>query len=172
MLTEIHERHTWAGRAVVVVRRHHPLCLHVQHPERWMCTCQPVVVRRDEVPNLITTAGRNLLRDHLMGALADAKVRYFGLGTSSTAPAIGQTQLVAETFRKITTSYAAGGAGEAVNTCFVAPNEAVFNIQEVGFFAGAGATATANSGVMVARVLYSHVKTALESIQIDRHDQF
>jgi len=43
-------------------------------------------------------------------------------------------------------------------------------IAEVGWFATASATATANSGVLVSHVLYSHTHTATESIQFTRTD--
>lgn len=126
-----------------------------------------------ELTNTITTVGRNLLRDALRGALSDVEVKYMALGTDSTAPGVGQTQLGAETFRKVITTAAAGATGESVLTCYLAPYDCVGTvIAELGWFAGADATSTPNSGVMVARVLYSpsHTKTNLESIQIDRHD--
>lgn len=161
----------WAGTVRIRVARHTPNCLWVRGLLDG-CTCMHQLVEDQAIDNLITTAGRNMARDMLLGLVADAKVRWFGVGTNSTAPAAGQTTLVTEVFRKITTTSSQGASGEAVNTVFIAPNEAVVSIQELGFFAGAAASASANTGIMVARVLYSRVKTALESIQVDRRDQF
>jgi hypothetical protein len=116
----------------------------------------------------LTDSGRSLIRDARRGLLTDVKIKYVAIGTTNTAPAAGQTQLFAETFRKIMTVNSSGAAGVGIFTLYLAPGEAVgTNIQEVGWFAGSGATGTANSGVMVARGLYAHTKAASESIQVD-----
>ena len=113
----------------------------------------------------LTNAGHNLFRDAAQGA-ANPKITYAALGTSSTAPTTGDTKLGAEVFRKKVATYSTTGTtGEVLVWLYVAPGDAVgVNIQEVGFFGGSGATNAANSGVMVARGLYSHTKTNLESI--------
>lgn len=122
--------------------------------------------------NLITNAGLNLVRDGLIGAKTDTAIHYVALGTGTTAPAVTDTQLGAEVFRKAVTSQVAGAsAGQAVTTLYVSPGDAAgVVIGEIGWFAGASATSAANSGVMVARVLYSHTHTNLESIQVQRTD--
>jgi hypothetical protein len=127
----------------------------------------------DEFPNLIVNAGKNLMRDILGGFATDARIRYLGVGTSSTAPAATDTQLVAENMRKAATSYDNSiGTGQNKTTTYLAPGDANINIQELGWFATATATGTANSGVMVARTLYSHNKNAGESISVQRTDTF
>ncbi|MGZ6321555.1 MAG: hypothetical protein ACXWQR_19905 [Ktedonobacterales bacterium] len=121
--------------------------------------------------NLIVDAGLNLMRDALIGAATDVRIRYVALGTSSTAPASSDTRLGTEVFRKPVTSQIAGGsAGQAITTVYISPQDANVGIQEIGWFAGPSATATANSGVMIARVLYAHTHTNLESINIQRAD--
>jgi hypothetical protein len=50
----------------------------------------------------------------------------------------------------------------AVVTTYVAPGEANANLQEWGLFGGPD-----DALVLVSRVLWSHTKTASESIQID-----
>lgn len=123
--------------------------------------------------NLITNAGKNLDRDGYAGTITDRTLKWVGVGTSSTAPAVTDTQLGAETFRKAMTSYAAGSTGVMVSTCSIAPGDIVGTvIQELGWFAGATATGTANTGVMVARVLYSHTKTSSEILSIQRTDTY
>src|SRR6266704_449975 len=112
----------------------------------------------------ITTAGRNLLRDGESGA-QNPKITYVALGTDSTAPVIGNTQLGAEVFRKQVTSYTNGTDGELLISMYFSPNDLVGgNIQEVGFF-GNNATKTANSGTLLARGLYAHTHVGTESIQ-------
>lgn len=123
--------------------------------------------------NTITNAGKNLMRDILGGFVTDAKIKYMGVGTSSTAPAGTDTQLGAESMRKAVTSYDnTTGTGAEKTTVYLAPGEANVAIAELGWFAGASAGAGANTGIMIARVLYSHTKTSGESISVARTDQF
>lgn len=123
--------------------------------------------------NTITNAGKNLMRDALNGAVTDAQIKYMGVGTNNTAPAVTDTQLGAESMRKAVTSRDnTVGTGQNKTTVYLAPGEANIAIAELGWFAGSGASGAANSGVMVARVLYSHTKTSGESISVARTDSF
>lgn|SRR5678815_4635988 len=116
----------------------------------------------------LTTAGKNLIRDARRGLVTDVSIKYVAIGTNSTAPSASDVQLGAETFRKALTSSASPTAAEGLFTLYLAPGDAVgTGIQEVGWFAGSAATGTANSGVLIARGLYAHTKTASESIQVD-----
>ena len=116
----------------------------------------------------VTNAGVNLLRDSMRGVLSNTQILYVAVGTGSTAPAATDTQLVTEVFRKALTSSANGGAaGEGIFTLYLSPQDVVGTaIAEVGWFAGSSASGTANSGVLIARGLYSHTKTSSESINI------
>lgn len=122
--------------------------------------------------NLITDAGLNMFRDLLSGAITDGEIKYVGLGSGATAPASGQTRLTTEQFRKLVTSQTNGtAAGELETLVYIADTEAnSFRCEEIGWFAGATAGAGANTGIMVARVLYSRQKTNLESWTIRRVD--
>lgn len=113
----------------------------------------------------ITNAGHNLLRDGLKGT-NNSLIKYVSLGTSSTAPTVNDTKLGAETFRKAVTSYTNGSTGEVLITMYLSPGEIVgTNIAEVGFFGGNTASSAFNTGVLLARGLYSHTHTNVESIQ-------
>jgi hypothetical protein len=122
--------------------------------------------------NLITDVGLNLMRDTLAGLVADAEVKYVAVGTGNTAPAATDTALAAEVFRKAVTKQELPGTGQVQTTCYIAPYEGNYAIQEIGWFAGPDAGATPGSGILVARVLYSRTKTELESWQIVRTDTF
>ena len=142
----------WAGRICVVVR-------------------QSSVETVYTFENLVTNAGRNLLVSALRTASADAGVRFVALGSGATPPTGVQTQLVSEQFRKAVTRQEVGVVGELLTTVFISPTEAnTFTINEIGWFAGPTATAAVNSGVMLARVLWTRIKNNRESIQIDRRD--
>ena len=124
-------------------------------------------------PNKITNVAFNMARDGLYGDVADLEIKVFGIGDDNTAPAVGQTQLVNETFRQARTSQSKPGTGQQRYVQYIDPTEAIGAIEEFGWFAGAAAdSGTPNSGIMVSRTLYSRVKTGLESIQIERTDTF
>lgn len=120
--------------------------------------------------NLITDAGRALVAQALRDGSALPEITWVAVGSSATAPANGDITLGTETFRKQVTSQVEGGSpNQTVTTVYLAPADANGQIEEVGWFAGS-ASATADSGVLVARVLYSKLKDNLESIQIERTD--
>jgi mannan endo-1,4-beta-mannosidase len=115
---------------------------------------------------IFTTAGLNLLRDSLRGQGSDV-ISYVAIGTGNTPPTANDVQLQNEVYRKAVSSFTPGTTGELVVNTYLAASEAVnISIAEVGWFAGSTASSAANSGVLVARGLYSHVKASTESIQI------
>ena len=122
------------------------------------------------IENTITDTGRNLLAAALWDGGAVPEITYLAVGDDNTVPAVSDTALGNELFRKVVTSSKAGvSVGEAVNTIYLAPFDANFQIEELGFYAGA-ATATPDSGTLVARVLYNKDKDNLEAIQVERTD--
>ena len=124
-----------------------------------------------QLTNLITDAGLNYIRDLLDGSInPPTQIQYIALGSSSTTPAAGDVKLGNEFFRKAVTKQDLPATGQVSSTCYVAPYEANLQIEEIGVFAGPNATATVDTGVLVARVLWSHLKTELESLQIVRTD--
>lgn len=134
---------------------------------------EDVIERTGIRPNLITDAGLNLFRDLLAGTITDGEIKYVALGNSALTPDYGQTSLGSEQFRKQTSFQGPDttGPGKLITELYVADTEANnFQTEEIGWFAGSGATATVNSGVMIARILYSRQKNNLESWTIRRTD--
>ncbi|MBA7564079.1 hypothetical protein ES708_05741 [subsurface metagenome] len=124
-----------------------------------------------EFHNLIMTVGKNMFRDALYGAVTDLEIKRLGIGGTNTAPAVGQTTLVSEFFRKAITIQVPRETGILKSTTYIAPYEAnTPKIEELGWFAGVLATDTKDSGIMISRVLYSKQKTELESLNIERTD--
>lgn len=114
---------------------------------------------------VLTNAGHNLLRDGLSGAV-NPLIRYVALGSSTTTPTASDTTLGNETFRKAVTSFVNGSTGQIYVNMFLSPGDAIgYDVEEIGFFGGTTATSAANSGVLLARGLYSHTKSSTESIQ-------
>ena len=121
--------------------------------------------------NIITTVGLGMFIDFLWGDVSDGEIKYMALGDDNTAPALADTVLGNETFRKAMTTQAESSVTSLLSTVYVAPAENAVQIEEIGWFAGAAAGAGADSGIMVSRILYSRLKTTLESIKIERLDQ-
>jgi hypothetical protein len=116
----------------------------------------------------ITNAGLNLLRDSMKGT-GSPIIKYVAFGSGTASPSASDTKLVTEFFRKAITGYANGASnGEIIVNAYVGAGDMVgANIQEIGFFAGPSATLSINSGILIARGLYSHnPKTNTESIPI------
>lgn len=123
--------------------------------------------------NLITDVGLNMFRDVLKGTITDGKIKYVALGNGATVPANADTQLVAEQFRKIVTSQNVDPvtAGKLYTELYIADTEANdFRCEEIGWFAGAAASAAVNTGICIARILYSRQKSSVESWTIRRTD--
>ncbi len=134
------------------------------------------IIDVQEFPNLITTVGLNMARDGLYGDVADLEIKVLAIGDDDTAPALADTTLGNETFRKARTSQSKPAAGQQTYVQYINPTEAIGVIEEFGWFAGAAVNpaspAGKDTGIMVSRTLYSRAKTALESLQIERTDTF
>ena len=126
------------------------------------------IIDIQEIKNLIPTVDLNMIRDAYYGDVADCEIKYMAVGSDNTAPALTDTTLGTETFRKILTSHSKPADGQIMTTVYIAPAEAVGAIEEIGWFSGAAAGAGADSGILSSRILYSRNKTNLESIQVER----
>lgn len=154
----------------------------IQEPSGWMGKWQliisdsegNVIERTGLKPNLIMDVGLDMLRDFINGTVSDGEIKYVALGSGTTTPAAAQTALDTEEFRKaVTTQTVMAGAGALETLLYVSEAEGnSFKTEEIGWFAGASANGTANTGVMIARILYSRQKTALETWTIVRVDTF
>ena len=119
------------------------------------------------VDNLTTTAYHTVIADNMTNAsppdtmLAD----YIAVGTGTTAPAIGDTQLETETARKLQTSRTHEDNVAAISTVFAAGDVPTSTLKEVGIVAGG--TATANTGKLISRAAIDLAVTALDSVFID-----
>ena len=113
----------------------------------------------------ITNAGLNLIRDAMINSSISSLVTYAAIGTGTSTPAVTDTSLANEVFRKQITGRAKGAnVGECIITMYLSQADAInTNVQEFGFFGGA-ATGTANSGTLIARGLYNHTHTNQETL--------
>jgi hypothetical protein len=100
-----------------------------------------------------TDVALNMLRDAIKGDVTDLQVKYFAWGDDDTANPTPNnlTTLGNELGRKAVTSRTAGAVGILDIVEYISPLEMLATIKEIAFFAGAGATAAANSGIMLGR---------------------
>lgn len=117
------------------------------------------------IDNLIPTVGRGVFAQRLCGTLTyTGTVNYVALGTGSTAPANGDTQLTTETYRRLIFS-----ATPVNNIAYIT---GVFTAAEVsGTFAEVGlfidGTASPNSGQIYSHALAAITKSAIQTLTID-----
>lgn len=130
------------------------------------------IIDVQEIKNIITTVGLNMVRDalHDVADVADCEIKYVETGSGTNAPAITDVALQTYVFRKIMTSTSKPADGQTKCICYIAPAEAVGAIEEIGWWAGTDCAAGEATGILISRVNYSRNKTALESIQIERTD--
>lgn len=116
------------------------------------------------VKNITTTAGRNVLARRLSGNTTyTGIVNYTALGTSNTAPAVSDTQLGTETYRKALSSGTYASNIAYLETFFTA-SEVSGTFQEYGnFIDGSG---TANSGQLFNRFIQTVTKSITETLNV------
>lgn len=124
-----------------------------------------------EYKNLIPTVGLGLQIDAWQGLVADIEIKDMALGNDNTPPVLADTTLGNEIYRMALTSQAEVTPTSLRSIAIVPAADAVGLIEEVAWFAGAGADGVGpDTGVMISRVLYNRTKTNLESLQIERTD--
>lgn len=131
------------------------------------------LAERIHLKNLLTTVSQTARVQQLLGTYnggADAlEIKYFAFGDDTTPPAVSDVTLGNELFRKqITTITASGGNVQSIVNLGSA--EANFTIREIGVFCGSLATATANSGTLLARVAVNIPKNSNITMNIVRTD--
>jgi len=116
---------------------------------------------------MITTVGLNLLRNALAGDVSP-DVNYFAVGDDNTAVTGTETTLGNETLRVQLSSDGTPLDGDWNSVWDILDSDGALTIREIGWFSNG--TASADSGVLISRILYSRDKTTLESIQFNRTD--
>ena len=128
-------------------------------------------VRQYRFHNIVPTVGRSRIASALAGFIADEddiKVNYSALGTGTTAPANGNTQLETETFRKLIASISTSN-NIFYGTAFYLAGDTNGTFFEHGIFING--SASANSGIILSRVLLNAptgiTKSATETLTIE-----
>ncbi len=132
------------------------------------------IIKQDVISNILTTLALNLWQSLLSGdlvAVDDGEIFYMDIGNDATVPTIGETTLVNALYRKAITRSDKPADGQYLTVFYILPGEYNVQWEELGFFAGSSANVNVDTGTMIARVLYSHLKNAAHSVQIERLDK-
>lgn len=126
------------------------------------------LVNQLEVNNIIPTAGRAVIARWLTGDntySGDDGANYGSLGTSSTAPANGDTQLTTETYRKATSSVGRSN-NIAYLSNFYTATEVTGTFEEAGWHISG--TGTVNTGQLLSHFLTTTLaKTSVETLTVE-----
>jgi len=106
------------------------------------------------VPNLVVNVGLQLIAELLTGD-DTLGLTYHAIGTGTDPAGTTQTTLIDEEERKAFTSRYRNGYTASLSVFYTAA-ESTYYLQEAGIFGGASASATPDSGVMLARTLLAY----------------
>lgn len=122
-----------------------------------------LLVARRSAPNLVVTLGKQLTARLLLQGVGVVSGHvgptYQAIGTGTTAPNVGDTQLQTETARNPITSAPDTGSNLATWATYFTAAQSTTHIKEVGVF-GDGASGTVNSGVLFSRALLDYDNSA------------
>lgn len=123
-------------------------------------------ITRGLTDNMVVTAGKNSMASALIGQTANNQgiINYCALGLGTTAPALGDTTLEDELFRKLI-SVKSVEDNVATFSTFFNTSEAIGTLREAGLF-GDAASLTADSGTLFCRTAINRVKTILDTLTL------
>lgn len=127
------------------------------------------LVKTEIVHNTITNNAFDEIIKPLYGIAADMEIKYLGYGSGTSTPDATQTELDTELGRVADIGLARSDVGQVVSE-FLIPSATVATINELAIFAGSTSSGYADTGLMIARVLWAHDKVAGEEIFIQRVD--
>lgn len=135
--------------------------LHLLRELNTICRTQKYVYE-----NIVPTVGRTLIANNLTDATPDnlMLIKYAEVGTSTQAPANGDTALIASTYRNAIASRT-NAANIGYATAFFGATETSGTFREAGIFCDG--TATAGTGILLSRVAINITKTTSETLTID-----
>lgn len=130
---------------------------------------------RKRLKNQLTTINQTIRAQMLMGTYSgtlDAlQIKYFAFGSGTTPATPNDTQLENEQLRKQVTQISNPTNGTVSSVLSLGSTEANnFAIREIGVFCGAGATATANSGTLLSRIVTQIDKNSNIVLNVVRSD--
>lgn len=124
------------------------------------------------IKNRIMDAAINKEISILKGEAPDLEIKYFAIGTGTTAVTNADTQLDNEHSRyPVVSGPTLTTTGEITTEFTIRETEGQIVIQEIGIFCGSTATASLNTGTLLARALWTYDKTGNIELSISRIDR-
>lgn len=128
--------------------------------------------------NTLTNINRTIRSQMLMGTYTGGNdalaIKYFAFGTGAAtganAPAVTDTQLGNEIYRKQVTQLTNPSTGIVQSVVSLGTQEANENLTEIGVFCGNSASATANSGTLLSRIAFTFTKNSNIILNVVRTD--
>lgn len=120
----------------------------------------------DLIKNTFVTAGKNSIAAGLQGTTANNQgiITYCAVGTSAVAPALADTTLGTEIFRKLVSVRSVSGNVATFQTFFTT-SEANGSLREAGLF-GDDASSTANTGTLFSKLAINRTKTSADTLTL------
>lgn len=109
---------------------------------------------------------------------ASGQIMHLGIGDDNTAPTATDSALGNETYRVPVISQSITGTGELTSEFYITATEFSGTIEELGIFGGYffsedwNGGSGVDTGMLLARILYSDTKTTNEELLIQRIDTF
>ena len=129
-----------------------------------MKSLDPYVTKRVVMHNLVTTDGFNVITRLLSGDLTySGVINYTALGSDNTAPALGDSTLGTEVYRKAVSSSSFSGATANIETFYTA-TETSGTYEEYGNFIDG--TGSADTGQLFNRFTQSVTKSNTETLNV------
>jgi hypothetical protein len=131
------------------------------------------ITKIERVKNrLMDVALDEFMKPLYYAATLDFRIKIMAVGTSTTAVQNVDTQLGNEVFRCIpSVDPYSFGTGQVSTEFVLFSGDANVTIEEIGVFCGMFATVgSPNSGILLSRILWHHVKTSSEEITFNRLD--
>jgi hypothetical protein len=120
----------------------------------------------DMVKNMFVTAGKNAIASALQGTTSNNKgiITYCALGTSSVAPALSDTLLGTELYRKLV-SVRSVANNVATFSTFFTTSEGNGTLREAGLF-GDDATGVSGTGTLFCHAAISRTKSSSDTLSL------
>ncbi len=109
------------------------------------------LLSRQTAHNLLTLAGRNLIRDALRGAGGPYAITHVAVGTGTTTPTFGDVALQAEVYRAAATKVVVDSGKLTIHLYLPSTAANGFSLAEAGLFTAA------SGGTLVARVTFGAI---------------
>lgn len=146
-----------------------------RHIGKWLIQYikNDIIIKEETIFNRITDLGLNTWADALVGTASDIEIKFLALGTDATAIDDTDTQLGTEVFRTQDIALSKTATGKTQSEFFILDSEALATIKEIGIFCGSTATSSANTGLMLSRILWDSDRTSgATSVRFIRVDTF